>query len=364
VYTLDINKQLLESVVDTAPMKDTPTSQFIIPASPRPFIQPMLYADTKPPIYNKLNPDRVAKIVDARQDEIRAIAEDVATSLLRDIINSAEVNEYTQGILSLPNSGLKLSDNYEVVGERPASITFQDIVPEMSLEDATIDALKSMGYSSVRRPDDGNSNNRPIVEEKSYNISISSLTEGFVKLGISKKGHSMAKIDELLIEQYGTKSGGKVVNVRKLVESMSPKLGSFLRNKILKMQTQSSVNKVNIENPKDNPTEMKQQDHRSEEKDGALELAIAIQRANQMIGDRAKVDKMRERDEEEKANALLANPYINFLHDMDDILRNTMFNLVQEAINDEYSVISEPIKFLSSPDRERTGSNIATLSDF
>ena len=71
----------------------------------------------------------------------------------------------------------------------------------------------------------------------------------------------------------------------------------------------------------------------------------------------------RDREEEEKASALLGNADIKFLHDMDDILRNTMFNLMQEAINDEFSMSSEPIKFLSSPEREHATRNVTT-ADF
>ena len=283
---------------------------------------------------------------------------EVATSLLRDIISSAETAEYTESVLSLPNSGLKLLDNYEVVGEMPVSVRFQDILPERSLEDATVGVFQDMGYTSTRRPDNSDVNIRPIVEEKSFNITINSLVEGLVKLGVSKKGNSMKKIEELLIEQYGTKSGSKIVNVRALVEAMNPKLGTFLRNKILKLR----ANEVNKEESKQTLAEMKEGD-KSGEKDGALELARAIQRANQMIGDRAKVDRMRDREEEEKASALLGNADIKFLHDMDDILRNTMFNLMQEAINDEFSMSSEPIKFLSSPEREHATRNVTT-ADF
>ena len=362
VYSVETNKHLLETVMETAPIKDAPTSEFILPKSPRSFIQPMLFADAKPPTFNKLNPDRVAKLVDARQNEVRVLAEDIATALLRDIVSSAEVKEYTEGVLSLPNTGLNLADDYEVSGERPVAITFQEILPEMSLEDATVHEFQNMGYKSIVKSDDISI--RPIVKEKNYNITISSLIEGFIKLGVNKKGNTMKKIEELLIEQYGTKSGGKVINVRRLIAAMNPKLGSFLRAKIIKSHAvvvhDETVEEDDDEKNVATPIEVKQD--QEEVKDGALELARAIQRANHMIGDRAEVDKVRNRNEEEKASVLLANPEAHFLHDMDGILRNTLFNLIQEAVNDEFSVTSEPIKFLSSPERGRTSS--VTLGDF
>ena len=188
-----------------------------------------------------------------------------------------------------------------------------------------------------------------------------------MKLGFSKKGNSMKKIDELLIELYGTKSGGKIINLGKFVEAMSSKLGSFLRRKILKKQTEEETKVIEKEEKIGIETVEKTVDdaeviNENGEDDGALQLARAIQRANHMIEDRTKVDKMKDREDEEKASVLLAHPNTSFLHDMDEILRNTMFNIIQEAIHDEFSITSEPMKFLSSPERER--GNSVTIGDF
>ena len=57
-------------------------------------------------------------------------------------------------------------------------------------------------------------------------MSIASLTEGLVKLGFIKKGNSMKKIDELLIELY-VLNRGKIINLESLFQTAGSKLASF-----------------------------------------------------------------------------------------------------------------------------------------
>jgi hypothetical protein len=76
--------------------------------------------------------------------------------------------------------------------------------------------------------------------------------------------------------------------------------------------------------------------------------AQKIQNVARGIRDRAVVDRKKEDLFNSRANAALTQG--EFVPLAGDILRNTIFNLMQEAVFDEFPVLAEPIKFVVKKD--------------
>lgn len=92
--------------------------------------------------------------------------------------------------------------------------------------------------------------------------------------------------------------------------------------------------------------------------EAGTDLSLALQGLSVIDSSTNKPEKAKQRENELKASLLLAQPLeCNFLSLVEDILQNTMLNLIQEAVFDEFAILAEePIRFLSSPTRSGFGS--------
>lgn len=355
VHSVEVNKGLLEKVNPAAPMKLESTDDYVVPIK-RQYIKSMLYdhINVSPPM-QPMDLVRLKTLLEPRQEEVRFITEFVIKEILQSISTEEEHTQYATSVHSLQQKGLIMNEDRSISGEPVIGVSIPELRAATPLHKALIESFLDMGYANA-------GSHRSV-----YEMSISKFFEALRTLGLSKKGNNMKKIEEVVVELYGAKGGGKLLNVSIVVDSLPTKIASLIRSKVINRNKTATATATatttardeNLESAGDenalsskraietNSVEMEG----VEEKDGALELAIAIQRANQMNQDRTKVDGLREKEEEIKAELLLASPDDSFMSTAQEILRNTMFNLIQEALYDEFSIGAEPIKFLSSPEK-------------
>lgn len=353
-------------------------NDFIAPKS-IPFVPPRVIPqlpknieDDKPPASSGGGKNRGS--VNGRESEVRHVLETLLFDLFKDVLKMPETHEQITRAVMTPAMGLSLPlDNradLKPEGGAVYGVYFQEVIPAMSLTMKLIEELRYLGISFGSHGDKGKmTSDGSILKTDLLRVLVE-------KFELPVKGNAYKHITSILASDRNDE-----ILLREFVPALSEEVSLLLekktqllankrqaQSKMLRQSTRRNslkfIARDNSQNAKVDPPKFAKaakkvdtlnsdllQRHASrlmfdQGPDGDDNMTEAVQKIqNAARGMAARVLSEKKKEDVINSKVTVALTQEDFMEICGEIMRNTLLNLMDEAVHDEFPVIAEPIKF-------------------